>query len=105
MSDASVRPLEATSLDVVDVDLDGLIEPALLAAITVLDGRAPLLAGMVRYHLGYAGRHLEPLDPRTVDRGKRIRPAVALLAAAAAGEIRVLPPPSARHWSFCTTSR
>jgi geranylgeranyl diphosphate synthase, type I len=82
---ASARPPEEISLDVVDGDLDALIEPALLAAITALDGRAPVLAGMVRYHLGYAGRNLEPLDPRTVDRGKRIRPAVALLAAAAAG--------------------
>jgi len=67
------------------LDIDGCIEPPLLEALATLDGRAPLLAGIARYHLGYAGRDLEPLDPRAVDRGKRMRPAVALLAAAAAG--------------------
>ena len=68
------------------VDIDDLIEPALLAAIATLDGRAPLLAGMVRYHLGYAGSDLAPIEARTMDRGKRIRPTVALLAAAATGK-------------------
>ena len=43
-------------------DIDDLIEPALLAAIATLDGRAPLLAGMVRYHLGYAGSDLAPIE-------------------------------------------
>lgn len=66
-------------------DLDALIEPPLLAAIAALDGRAPLLVGMVRYHLGYAGPDLSPIDPRAIDRGKRVRPAVAMLAAGAAG--------------------
>jgi geranylgeranyl diphosphate synthase type I len=68
-----------------EFDVDALIEPALRDALTALDGRAPLLAGMVRYHLGYAGRDLQPQNPRAVDRGKRMRPAVALLAAGAAG--------------------
>lgn len=68
-----------------DGDLDALLEAPLLAALGSLDGRAPLLSGMVRYHLGYANRDLEPIDSALVDRGKRIRPAVALLAAGAAG--------------------
>src|SRR5829696_2583232 len=68
-----------------DFEVDALIEPALLDAVAALDGRTPLLSGMVRYHLGYAGRDLRPLDGRSVDRGKRLRPAVALLAAGAAG--------------------
>jgi geranylgeranyl diphosphate synthase type I len=68
-----------------EFDVDALIEPALRDALTALDGRAPLLAGMARYHLGYAGRDLQPQNPRAVDRGKRMRPAVALLAAGAAG--------------------
>jgi len=72
-------------LETAEFDLDALIEPVLLDAVATLDGRAPLLTGMVRYHLGYAGRDLQPLDRRAVDRGKRIRPAVALLAAGAAG--------------------
>ena len=57
----------------------------MLEAIAALDGIAPLLAGMARYHLGYAGTDLRAVDPRSVDRGKRIRPAIALLAAGAAG--------------------
>lgn len=69
----------------IDVELDQILEPPLLAALTALDGRAPLLAGMIRYHLGYADLALQPIDPRSIDRGKRIRPAVTLLAAGAAG--------------------
>jgi geranylgeranyl diphosphate synthase type I len=78
-------PPEAISAEMADFDVDALIEPALLDALAALDGRAPLLSGMVRYHLGYAGHDLRPLDSRVVDRGKRMRPAVALLAADAAG--------------------
>ena len=57
---------------------------------------APLLAGMARFHLGYGERDLRPLEPRAVDRGKRMRPAVVLLAAQAAVEIPPLPRQSAR---------
>lgn len=85
MNPAQTRPPEVISPDVAGVDIDALIEPTLLAAIATLDGRAPMLTGMVRYHLGYAGPDLEPLAPCAVDRGKRIRPAVALLAAGAVG--------------------
>ena len=78
-------PPGAVWLETAEFDVDALIEPVLLDAVAALDGRAPLLSGMVRYHLGYAGRDLRPLDRRAVDRGKRMRPAVALLAAGAAG--------------------
>jgi geranylgeranyl diphosphate synthase type I len=78
-------PSQADGPETIDFDVDGLIEPAILDAVAALDGRAPLLSGMVRYHLGYAGRDLRPLDPHAVDRGKRLRPTVALLAAGAAG--------------------
>jgi geranylgeranyl diphosphate synthase, type I len=78
-------PPGAGRLETVEFDLDALIEPVLLDAVATLDGRAPLLTGMVRYHLGYAGRDLQPVHRRAVDRGKRMRPAVALLAAGAAG--------------------
>lgn len=64
-------------------DVTALIEEPLLAAVATLDGTAPLLAGMVRYHLGYADRDLRPTTPQ--GQGKRMRPAVALLAAGAAG--------------------
>src|SRR5688500_3088915 len=78
-------PPGAARPELSDFDVDALIEPALLDAVAALDGRTPLLSGMVRYHLGYAGRDLRPLDRRSVDHGKRLRPAVALLAAGAAG--------------------
>ena len=69
----------------VTVDLDALIEPHLRQAVAALDGPAPLVAGMARFHLGEVGPDLAPLPPGAVDRGKRVRPTVALLAAAAAG--------------------
>jgi geranylgeranyl diphosphate synthase type I len=68
-----------------ELGVDALLEPLMADALTALDGRSPLLAGMVRYHLGYADLALRLIDPRTIDRGKRIRPAVTLLVAGAAG--------------------
>ena len=85
MTTTPISPPGVILPDAAGFDIDALIEPALLAAVATLDGSAPLLAGMARYHLGYAGRDLAPLDPRVVDRGKRIRPEVALLAAGATG--------------------
>lgn len=66
-------------------DIDALLEPYLREAVRALEGDVPLLAGMVRYHLGQLDGELAPAPPGTVDRGKRIRPAVAILAGAAAG--------------------
>src|SRR5262245_4999356 len=81
--------LQSNTLQVVpsdcDLDVDAIIEPAIIEAVAALEGSAPLLKGMVRYHLGYADTDLCAVDPRTVARGKRIRPAVALLSAGASG--------------------
>jgi geranylgeranyl diphosphate synthase, type I len=66
-------------------DVDALISPHMAAAVDALDGPAPLLAGMGRYHLGWVDRDLAPAADGAVDRGKRIRPALALLCCAAAG--------------------
>ncbi len=66
-------------------DVNALIEPWMDDALRALDGRAPHLAGMVRYHLGDADVDLTPLPPGAVDKGKRMRPAIALLCAGAAG--------------------
>ena len=68
-----------------EMRVDALLEPLMVSALDALDGRSPLLAGMVRYHLGYVDLALQPIDPRTIDRGKRIRPAVTLLVAGTAG--------------------
>lgn len=67
------------------LDVDAIIEPAMLEAVAALHGSAPLLAGMARFHLGFADTDLRAVDPRSVDRGKRIRPSIALLTAGAAG--------------------
>lgn len=66
-------------------DLDAAIAPIMADAVAALDGSAPLLAGMARYHLGDVDAALRPVAPGTVNRGKRMRPAVALLSAGAAG--------------------
>ena len=59
-------------------DIDAAIEPLLLEAVAALDGAAPLLAGMARFHLGYARRDLRPLDrrrgPRQADAARRRAP-------------------------------
>ncbi|MDQ3695075.1 MAG: polyprenyl synthetase family protein [Chloroflexota bacterium] len=65
--------------------LDDLLAPFMATATAALDGRAPLLATMVRYHLGDLDPELRPTAAGTSDRGKRIRPAVAMLATVAAG--------------------
>ena len=65
--------------------LDALLAPYLREAVAALDGRAPLLGTMARYHLGLADANGAALPTGGTDRGKRVRPAVALLCCAAAG--------------------
>lgn len=65
--------------------IETLIKPHVTAALTPLDGDAPELAGMVRYHLGMVDEKFRPIDSGSVDQGKRLRPAIALLTCAAAG--------------------
>jgi len=63
-------------------DVRPLIAPHLEAAVAALDENAPLLATMVRYHLGWvdaSGRRA------TIASGKLVRPAVAMLTCQAAG--------------------
>lgn len=69
------------------LDVDALIQPHMDAALTALAGTAPLLNGMTRYHLGDLDAALAPLpqEQTRAARGKRMRPAVALLSCAAAG--------------------
>jgi geranylgeranyl diphosphate synthase, type I len=66
-------------------DLDTVIAPLMADAVAALDGEARLLAGMARYHLGDVDADLQPVGPSAINRGKRMRPAVALLSAGAAG--------------------
>lgn len=69
------------------IDVDAAIEPLIAEALTALDGRSPLLAGMIRYHLGYANEDFTPAPDkvRIQSRGKRLRPAIAMLTCAAIG--------------------
>src|SRR5690348_15282981 len=81
-----VRPA-ARALPAPANDVDALIESELSAAVAALEGPAPLLPGMAGYHLGRLTEGLAPLpaaDGASI-RGKRVRPAVALLCCAAAG--------------------
>jgi len=66
-------------------DADALLAPYLRDALEALAGQTPLMAGMVRYHLGELNADLSPVTDGRVDRGKRVRPAVAVLCAAAVG--------------------
>ena len=68
-------------------DLGRLLDAAMLEALDALSGPAPLLPGMARYHLGFADERLLPTTPTDAIRGKRMRPIIAMLAAAAAGGV------------------
>jgi geranylgeranyl diphosphate synthase type I len=68
-------------------DVDALIAPYLESSLAALDGPAPLLVSMARYHLGELDASLGPAPTavRLSSQGKRLRPALALLCCAAAG--------------------
>jgi geranylgeranyl diphosphate synthase type I len=66
-------------------ELDALLEPELQSAISALDGIAPLLGGMARYHLGLVDAEFQAIASDGALKGKRIRPGIALLSCAAAG--------------------
>lgn len=64
-----------------------LLEREIDMALQALDGDAPLMLLMARYHLGLSTSSGEPTDPETrqVVQGKRIRPLIAMLSAEAVG--------------------
>ena len=63
------------------------LEDEIDIALETLDGTAPLMLTMARYHLGITDPSGEPTDPaiRTAVQGKRMRPLLAMLAAEAVG--------------------
>jgi geranylgeranyl diphosphate synthase, type I len=69
----------------IDDRLERALDAAMRGAVEEISAASPLLAGMGMYHMGWVDRDFAPVDPATIDRGKRIRPAVALLSAMAAG--------------------
>lgn len=63
------------------------LEREIDATLEALDGDAPLMLTMARYHLGLSTSSGEPTDAETrqVVQGKRIRPLIAMLSAEAVG--------------------
>ncbi len=81
MSHQSRTAQQAANLTEFDAHLDDLM----FHSTVEIGELSPLLAGMIRYHFGWADRDLAPIEPSSIDRGKRIRPRLAILAARAAG--------------------
>jgi len=76
----------AVAPEAIGIDgVDAAIEPYVRDAVATLDDRAPLLGEMACHHLGYGQANLGQTAADRRDRGKRMRPAIALLAAGAAG--------------------
>lgn len=67
--------------------LMAFLEREIDATLEALDGDAPLMLTMARYHLGLSTSSGEPTDAETrqVVQGKRIRPLIAMLSAEAVG--------------------
>jgi geranylgeranyl diphosphate synthase type I len=66
-------------------NLDALIDPIIKDVTDRIDLGSTFLADMARYHLGLVDRRFQPVETASVDRGKRMRPRVAMLCCAAAG--------------------
>jgi len=82
-----LEPLTSSDIVTSQADLEAMIERELAVSIKALEGRAPLMAQMARYHLGMidsVGNATEPEVRRAVQ-GKRIRPMLALLSCTAVG--------------------
>ncbi|MDQ3540323.1 MAG: polyprenyl synthetase family protein [Chloroflexota bacterium] len=92
-----MEPLTGYDIPTSQPDLDSVIERELAISIRALEGRAPLMARMARYHLGLidsVGNATDPAVRRAVQ-GKRIRPMLALLTCAAVGGNRATAGPLA----------
>jgi geranylgeranyl diphosphate synthase type I len=88
MSTAETSPLPGVTAslpDLAQTEFDQLIDAAMTTALAALDGPAPLVDGMARYHLGQVDAGFAPNPDERGARGKRMRPAIALLTCKAAG--------------------
>ncbi|CAN5402594.1 polyprenyl synthetase family protein [soil metagenome] len=81
----STTPATDTSLADATSSFDAILESAMKAALSALDGPAPILPGMANYHLGFADAEFNPATLTAAQRGKRLRPGIAMLACGAAG--------------------
>ena len=71
----------------IDDRIGEALDERLVEALAALDGLPPLLRGMAGYHLGFLDESLAPVDREDAAeiRGKRFRPALAMLCCEAAG--------------------
>ncbi len=60
--------------------LSTLIEPLMRSAVDQVDPSSQFLADMIRYHLGWVDQTFRPLGTSETDKGKRVRPMIALLS-------------------------
>ena len=65
--------------------LVALLEPEMHRALAALEGPVAILPGMVNYHLGFHDASFNHVELPAAARGKRFRPAIAMLACAAVG--------------------
>jgi geranylgeranyl diphosphate synthase type I len=58
---------------------DAMLDAAMAGAVDALEPASPFLATMARYHMGWVDQTGRALPAGEVDRGKRMRPRIALL--------------------------
>jgi geranylgeranyl diphosphate synthase type I len=61
-------------------EVDARLDDAMRSAVEDMTSSSPLLASMSSYHLGWLDRQFDPVDPSNIEKGKRIRPKIALLS-------------------------
>lgn len=79
---------QRTNQESIRIDAEALVawlEPEMHRALESLEGPIALLPGMVNYHLGFVDATFERAELPVSARGKRFRPAIAMLACAAVG--------------------
>lgn len=79
---------QRTNQESIRIDAEALVawlEPEMHRALESLEGPIALLPGMVNYHLGFVDASFERVELPASARGKRFRPAIAMLACAAVG--------------------
>ena len=75
--------------------LDTLFEPLMQRAVTEIGVTSPLLEHIAAYHLGWRNADLSPVTGTPPNLGKRVRPRLAMLVAAALGAHPALSAPVA----------
>ncbi|CAN5791682.1 polyprenyl synthetase family protein [soil metagenome] len=77
LSEQNVPPtLDATF----NLDFDSRLDDVMLQAVDEMASSSPMLASMGKYHLGWLDRNFDPVDASLLEKGKRIRPKIALLS-------------------------